>query len=399
MLNPVTSRSIIHMDLDAFFVSVECLRNPQLLGKPLIIGGHSRRGVVASCSYEARKFGIHSAMPVGLARQLCPDITIISGDMEAYSNYSRNITEIIAEDAPLFEKASIDEFYIDITGMDTFFNAYLWATGMRKKIITETGLPISMGLSVNKLVSKVATNESKPNGQQHIFQGTEKEFLAPLPVQKIPMIGEQTTRFLVDMGIRTVKTLRDMPLKMLQGAFGKNGTGLWKKANAIDESPVVSYSERKSISTECTFHQDTIDIRKMKNILVAMVEKLTYKLREEKKLTACITVKIRYSNFDTVSKQQQVPYTSSDHLLMAHAMELFDQLFHRRMLIRLVGVRLSHLVHGQYQIHLFEDTEESIRLYQAMDLMKFRYGPDTIFRASTQEVNRRVRIDANLFKG
>jgi len=392
-------RSIIHMDLDTFFVSVERLRNSELNGKPLIIGGHSRRGVVASCSYEARAFGIHSAMPIGLAKQLCPDVLIISGDMEAYSKYSSMVTRIVREESPLFEKASIDEFYIDISGMDTFYNSYLWGSELRQKIIRETGLPISMGLSVNKLVSKVATNESKPNGQSHILKGTEKEFLAPLAIQKIPMIGEKTAQFLIHMGIRTVRTLRDMPLKMLQSTFGKNGTSLWKKANAIDDSPVISFSERKSISTECTFESDTIDVKKLKTILIAMIEKLAYKLREEKKLTACITVKIRYSNFDTVSKQRHIPFTSADRTLIFTALELFDQLYSRRLLIRLVGVRLSDLVHGNYQINLFDDTEEEIRLYEAMDRIKFRFGPDAIYRAATQNVNSRIRLDSNLFKG
>ncbi|HEX9650410.1 MAG TPA: DNA polymerase IV [Cyclobacteriaceae bacterium] len=399
MLFSHPDRAIIHMDLDTFFVSVERLRNSELNGKPLVIGGHSRRGVVASCSYEARAFGIHSAMPIGLAKQLCPDVLIISGDLEAYSKYSSIITEIIREESPLFEKASIDEFYIDITGMDTFYNSYQWGTELRQKIIRETGLPISMGLSVNKLVSKVATNECKPNGQSHIQKGLEREFLAPLAIQKIPMIGDKTTQFLTHMGIRTVRTLREMPLKILQSTFGKIGISLWKKANAMDDAPVVAYSDRKSISTECTFESDTIDVKKLKTIIMAMVEKLAYKLREEKKLTACIAVKIRYSNFDTVSKQRHLPFTSSDQALIRVAMELFDQLYSRRLLIRLVGVRLSNLVYGNYQINLFDDTEEEIRLYQAMDRLKLKYGPDTIFRAATQNVNHRIRLDSNLFKG
>ncbi len=387
------------MDLDAFFVSVECLLDSKLKGKPLIIGGHSRRGVVASCSYEARQFGIHSAMPIMLAKQLCPDVLIISGDTEAYSKYSKIITEVINKDAPLFEKASIDEFYIDISGMDTFFNGYQWGTNLRKKIINETGLPISMGMSVNKLVSKVATNESKPNGQTHILKGTEKGFLAPLSIKKIPMIGESMARFLINMGIKTVVTLREMPMKMLQNAFGKNGITLWKRANAIDETPVIPYSERKSISTECTFESDTIDVRKLKTVIIAMVEKLAFKLRSEGKLTACIAVKIRYSNFDTVSKQRHIVYTSSDQELIKTGLELFDRLYAKRLLIRLVGVRLSNLVHGNYQISLFEDTEESIRLYQAMDKMKSKYGSDALFRAATQNVNNRIRMDNNLFHG
>ena len=392
-------RSVIHMDLDAFFVSVECLRDSRLQGKPLIIGGSSDRGVVASCSYEARRFGVHSAMPIRFARQLCPDAIIISGDMDAYSRYSGMITDIIREEAPLFEKASIDEFYIDATGMDRFFGCYQWGTGLRKKIIRESGLPISMGLSVNKLVSKVATDESKPNGQLQIQFGHEKEFLDPLPVQKLPMVGPKTSQFLIDMGIRTVRTLRCMPREVMEAAFGKNGTALWKRANGIDESPVVPYSERKSISTEMTFDSDTIDVKMLKSVLTAMVEKITYQLRRERKLTSCVGVKIRYSNFENASMQHRIPYTSSDKILIGHAMELFDKLYSKRLLIRLVGVTLSSLVPGNYQINLFDDTVEDIRLHEALDRMKIKYGARAVIRAVTLDTTSRIRVNNNLFKG
>ncbi len=392
-------RNIIHLDLDAFFVAVECQRNPFLKGKPLIVGGSSRRGVVAACSYETRKYGVHSAMPVYLALQLCPDAIVISGDVEAYTVASHLVTEIIADSAPLFEKSSIDEFYIDASGMDRYFGAFKWAVELRKKIVKETNLPISMGMSVNKLVSKVATGEFKPNAEQHIEAGTEKEFLAPLSVDKIPMIGKQTSAFLYDMGVRTVETLRAMPLKFLISAFGKNGISLWNKAHGIDESPVVPYMEQKSISTECTFDQDTIDVKKLKSLLIAMVEKVAFQMREQRKLCSCVTVKIRYSNFDTETKQVQIPYTASDHVLLRVVTELFNKLYNRRMLIRLVGVRLSGLVHGSHQISLFDDTEESINLYQAIDHIKHRHGAEKLIRATTLDVSNRVRMHMNMFKG
>ncbi len=392
-------RSVIHMDLDAFFVSVECLRDSRLKGKPLIIGGSSERGVVACCSYEARKFGVHSAMPIKFARQLCPDAIVISGDMDAYSRYSGITTEIIRQEAPLFEKASIDEFYIDATGLDHFFGSYQWGTALRQKIIRETGLPISMGLSANKLVSKVATDESKPNGQRQVLYGHETEFLDPLPVQKLPMIGPKTGQFLIDMGVRTVRTLRCMPMEVMEAAFGKNGAILWKRANGIDERPVIPYSERKSISTEMTFDADTIDVKMLKSVLTAMVEKTTYQLRQEKKLTSCIAVRIRYSNFENVSMQHRIPYTSSDKVLISHALELFDKLYSKRLLIRLVGVSLSNLVHGNYQINLFDDTVEDIRLHEALDRMKVKYGPKAVIRAVTLDTSSRLRINNNLFRG
>jgi DNA polymerase IV len=392
-------RNIIHLDLDAFFVAVERKRNEKLRGKPLIIGGSSRRGVVAACSYETRRFGVHSAMPMYLALQLCPDAIVISGDMEAYSQNSHEVTEIISEAAPMFEKSSIDEFYIDASGMDKYFGAFKWAAELRKKIIRETNLPISLAMSVNKLVSKVATGEFKPNAEKLIPAGTEKEFLAPLSVDKIPMIGKQTSSFLYDMGVRTVETLREMPVNFLVSAFGKNGISLWNKANGIDESPVVPYMEQKSISTESTFEEDTIDVKRMKSILVAMVEKVAFTLREQRKLASCVTVKIRYSNFDTETKQVHIPYTSSDHVILRAVTELFNKLYNRRMLIRLVGVRLSGLVHGSHQINMFDETEETINLYEAIDFIKSRHGVEKLVRATTLDVGSRVRMDMNMFKG
>jgi DNA polymerase IV len=392
-------RNIIHLDLDAFFVAVECKRNKRLSGEPLIIGGSSRRGVVAACSYETRKFGVHSAMPMYLALQLCPDAKVISGDMEAYSQASHEVTQLIAEHAPVFEKSSIDEFYIDASGMDRYFGAFKWALELKTKIAKESNLPISLGMSVNKLVSKVATAEFKPDAQACIPAGDERDFLAPLSIEKIPMVGKQTASFLYDMGVRTVRTLREMPIQFLVSAFGKNGFSLWNKAQGIDTSPVVPYSEQKSISTECTFDTDTIDVRKLKNILIAMVEKVTFNLRDQKKLASCITVKIRYANFDTETKQVHIPYTSSDHVLLRIVQELFDKLYTRRMLLRLVGVRLSGLVHGNHQISLFDDTTESINLYQAIDHIKHKHGVEKLIRANTIDVNKRVRMELNMFKG
>lgn len=391
-------RAIIHMDLDAFFVSVECLRDDRLRGIPLIIGGKDGRGVVTSCSYEARKFGVHSAMPTRLALQLCPDAKVISGDMEAYGYHSKMVTDIIAEDAPAFEKSSIDEFYVDASGMDRFFNTFQWAKKLRKRIIHETGLPISLGLSTNKLVAKVATGEIKPNGAKHVDRGTESEFLSPLPVRKIPSIGPKTTLFLAEMGITHVHLLRKMPLKLLEKAFGKNGRALWLKAHGIDHTPIHQYEERKSISTECTFMQDSIDIPKMKSMLTAMVERLCHTLREENRLTSCVAVKIRYANFDTETKQQHVNYTSSDQGILQTVIRLYDALYTRRMRLRLIGVRLSGLVHGHHQIDLFEDTQESLELYQAMDHIKTLHGPHKIIRASTLGLDGRIRMSRNAFQ-
>ncbi len=374
-------RTVVHMDLDTFFVSVSRLQNSALIGKPVLVGGSSDRGVVASCSYEARKFGIHSAMPMKLAKRLCPETLIIRGDYEQYSKYSNIITEIINEQVPVYEKSSIDEFYIDLTGMDKFFGCYKLATELRQKIQSETGLPISFGLSKNKTVSKVATGEAKPNGQMNIDFGTEKNFLSPLSIRKIPMVGEKTYHLLRSMGIEKIKTLQEMPVELLQNVLGTNGAVIWKKANGIDNTPVEPYSERKSLSTEETYESDTTDLTKLKSTLVAMTEKLAFQMRSEGKLTSCITVKIRYSNFDTHTTQAKIAYTSCDHTLITKVKELFEKMYQRRMLIRLVGVRFSHLVGGAYQINLFDDSEHLIKLYQAMDRMRKKYGDASVQRA------------------
>ena len=379
-------RTIVHLDMDAFFVSVECLKNTALKGKPLIVGGSSDRGVVAACSYEARKFGIRSAMPIKLARRLCPHAIIIGGDMESYSKYSRMVTEMIAERVPLYEKSSIDEFYLDLTGMDKFFGCSKYSGELRQYIMNESGLPVSYGLASNKLISKVATDEAKPNGQLEIAFGEEKSFLAPLAVDKIPMVGKQTTELLRQMGVRTVRTLSEIPIPYLQNLLGKNGVELWRRANGIDETPVIPYHEQKSISTENTFHKDTIDLNFLYSELTRMTEKIGFELRQQNKLTGCVTVKLRYSNFETVTRQVTVPYTSSDHILLQKARELFTKLFDRRLLIRLIGVRFTHLVPGNYQIHLFEDTEEMIRLYQAIDSIKNSFGADLVMRARSSSM-------------
>ena len=386
-------RTIVHMDLDSFFVSVSRLENSALHNKPVIVGGTSDRGVVAACSYEARAFGVHSAMPIKLARRLCPDAIIIRGDYDRYSYYSEVVTDIIKEDVPVYEKSSIDEFYIDMTGMDRFFGCYNYTSELRQRIMKETGLPISFGLSENKTVSKVATGEAKPNGQKKIDFGDEKVFLGPLSIKKIPMVGDKTYTLLRSMGVERVYTLQEMPPDLLTKVLGENGFVLWKKANGIDNTPVEPYSERKSISTEETFEQDTADVVFLKSLLVKMTEKLAFQLRSENKLTACITVKIRYSNFDTHTTQSRISYTSSDHTLIAKAKELFDKLYERRMLIRLIGIRFSHLVGGGNQINLFEDSEEIINLYQAMDHLRKKFGNAAISRAVGLKYNQKNKSD------
>ncbi|OXA94316.1 DNA polymerase IV [Flavobacterium oncorhynchi] len=375
------ARAIVHMDLDTFFVSCERRTNSELNDIPLIIGGGDR-GVVASCSYEARKFGVRSAMPIRMALKLCPDAKVMKGDMELYSQLSHDVTEILQEKAPVLEKASIDEFYLDITGMDKFHGSYKWTNELAQKVIKETGLPISFSLSINKTVSKIATGEGKPVGNLQIPEQEVQDFLNPLSIQKIPMVGAVTFQLLSRIGVRKIQTLAEMPAEVLQQMIGKNGLELWKKAHGIDHTPVEPYTERKSISTETTFSQDTIDLAKLRRILLGMVEKLAFQLRAEQWLTSTVTVKIRYANFDTETKQCRVAYTSADHVLTKNVIELFEKVYQRRMRLRLIGVRFSGLVRGTYQIDLFEDTQEMLSLYEAMDKMKKRYGFDAVMRCA-----------------
>ncbi len=378
-------RHIVHLDLDTFFVSCERLMDRELNNLPVLIGGTSNRGVVAACSYETRQFGVHSGMPMKMARLLCPEATIIRGNSTVYTKFSDMVTDIVKEQSPLFEKSSIDEFYVDVTGMDKFFGTYKWAKELREKIIKETMLPISFGLSINKTVSKVGTGEAKPNNGINIPDGFEKSFLAPLSVKKIPMVGTKTYHLLRSMGVEKVKTVQEMPVQLMESVLGKNGISLWKKAQGIDNSPVVAWHERKSISTERTFERDSTDVYKMKSILIGMAENLAYQLRSENKLTACVSIKIRYSDFQTYSKQRRIPYTSLDHTLINITLELFEALYQRRVLIRLIGVRFSHLIGGSYQIRLFEDSEKLIKLYQSMDRIRNKYGKKAVKRAVTME--------------
>lgn len=369
------------MDLDTFFVSCERLNNDKLKGIPVIVGG-GERGVVASCSYEARFYGVRSAMPIKMALRLCPEARVVKGDMEMYSRLSQTVTQVIEEKAPVVEKASIDEHYLDISGMDKFFGAYKWTEELSQSITHHTGLPISFALSVNKTVAKIGTGEAKPTGRKEIRQEMVKPFLSPLSIKKIPMLGDTTFQLLSRIGIRQIYTLAEMPVEVLQQMIGKNGIDIWKKANGIDHSPVEPYTERKSISTEHTFGQDTIDMAKLRGLITGMVEKLAYQLRSEQWLTCTVVLKIRYSNFDTETRQCRIPYTSADHTLSRSVMELFDKLYNRRMRIRLVGVRFTNLVRGSLQINLFEDTQEMVSLYQAMDRIKNRFGYDKVGKAS-----------------
>ncbi len=375
-------RHIAHFDLDAFFVSVEVLKDPTLQGKPIIVGGDGKRGIVAACSYEARKFGIQSAMPAMTAKRLCPQAIFLKGSYHEYSKYSRQVTQLIADSVPQYEKASIDEFYCDLTGMDKFFGVSQYTRELREKIIKETGLPISYGLSTSKLVSKMATNEAKPNGFLEIPAGKETAFLWPLTVDKIPGVGKQTQVQLHDHGIFTIEQLAKAPPDQLEHFFGKWGQALWQKANGISNSPVEPYSEQKSISHENTFHEDNQDTSFLYTELVKLTEETAYELRKEERLTGCVTVKIRYADFTTVSKQEVIDYTALDNVLMAKVKDLFNKLYKKGEKTRLLGVRFSHLIPMTIQMNLFDKAEEKLQLFKTVDGIKNKFGSGAVMKAT-----------------
>ncbi len=378
-------RSILHLDLDTFFVSVERLRNTDFCGKPLIIGGvshhesgYQNRGIVTACSYEARRFGVHAAMPIKLARKLCPEAIFLQGDFDTYQKYSKLVTEVIADQAPVFEKASMNEFYLDLTGMDRYFGCQQWSGELRQKVCKETGLMASYGLSVNKLIAKMGTTESRPNGALCIAAGTEKAFIAPLAVRKIPQVGKVTEQKLRQMGVQTIRVLRDIPPRLLEREFGKNGISLWKKANAMDDRPVVPYRERTTISSEKTFQTDTIDVNLLRSELLKILQELTFELRKNKKLAAAVNVKIRYADFNTFSRQKKITHTADDQILKPVVLDLFEQLYGRRQRIRMIGIQFSQLVHGHPQMNLFDAPAKSLRLLGAMDGIRKRFGKGII---------------------
>jgi DNA polymerase-4 len=379
-----SQRIIVHLDLDTFFLSVELLNHPEHIGKPAFVGGRER-GVVTSASYEARAFGVRSGMPSRKALQLCPHAIVLGGSRGEYSRYSRWVTQIIAAKAPLFEKASVDEFYIDLTGMQKFFDPLQWTIDLRRQIIDETKLPISFGMASNKMMAKIATDEAKPNGYLQVPFGKEKEFLAPMKVSKIPGVGEHTYEVLKAMGILTIKDISEKTPEELEERLGKWGIDLWYKSQGIHHGEVSNYHEAKSISSEHTFDENKLDIDFLKSELVRLTEKIAYELRQDGKVAGCVAVKIRYHDFETVSRQTTVPYSCADDEFIPVVKELFDKLYKKGEPVRLLGVRLSELTNDAIQTNLFDDVEKKTDLYKAIDNVKNRFGKNALNRASSSK--------------
>jgi len=306
--------------------------------------------------------------------KLCPEAVLVRGHADQYSEYSRAVTLLMQESLPMLEKASVDEFYADLSGMDKYLGCWRWASEIRNRVAREIGLPSSLGLSVNKTVSKIATGQAKPDNQQCVISGNEASYLAPLPVRKIPMVGPVWSNQLEELGLGRIYLLQQIPKDYLVRLFGKNGVTLWEKARGIDPSPVIPYREQKSISSERTFEQDTADPALLRARIRSLVEGLGTELRSQGMVCGCVALRIRYADFETVSRQQTLSYTASDRVLMDTAVELLHKLYTRRMRVRLVGVRLSELSHAGSQMDLFTDYSREDALYRVLDRMKDRYG-------------------------
>ena len=374
---------IAHFDLDSFFVSVEMINDPSLKGKAVIVGGSRDRGVVTTCSYEARKFGVHSAMPMKKAVQLCPHAILVRGTRGQYGKFSNWVTDIIAAKAPKFQKASIDEFYIDLTGMDKFFDPFKWTIDLREEIINETKLPISFGLASNKLIAKIATDEAKPNGYLFIQHGKEQDFLAPLPVKKIPGVGNHTLSVLNGMGIEFIGDILRRTEAEMETQLGKWGLELWNKAQGKYYGTVTEWHEAKSISTENTFETNTSDTDFLLSELVRMTEKIAFELRQDAKFAGCIAVKIRYPDFETTSRQTAIDYTFRDDEFIPAAIDLFEKLYKRGKPVRLLGVRLTNFKSINVQGNLFDDVSKKTNLYKAIDEIKIKFGKGYVAKART----------------
>lgn len=374
-------RYIAHLDLDSFFVSVEMLKDPSLKGKPVIVGGSAERGVVSTCSYEARQFGVKSAMPMKTALQRCPQAIILQGSYADYADYSDRVTRIIAEKAPLFEKASIDEFYIDLSGMDVYDDPFQWTIQLRETIIETTGLPISFGLAGNKMVAKIATDLAKPNGYIRVPPGKEKEFLAPLPVGRISGVGEHTLQVLASMGIHTIRELSEASPVLLAHRLGKMGQSLCEKSQGIHHGVVQPFHEAKSVSAENTFEENIADPEVLHSELVRLTEKVAFALRRDARFAGCIAVKIRYPDFETRTRQMGITPSCHDDDFIPAAVQLLQNLYVPGTPVRLLGVRLSDFSQPITQTSLFSDARRKTQLYQAIDEVKNKYGRSALQKA------------------
>ena len=375
-------RAIVYLDMPYFFVECERLANNKLRGKPLLIGGGKDRGYVLACSSEAYQYGVRVSMPTAHAMKLCPQAHWLQGDSDLYTRKSQEISEIIGAQAPVYEKASIQSFYLDLSGIDRFFGCFSWTKALSHQLAKEVGLAPCWTLSVNKTVSKIGTMGTVPQKPLYIEQPQVRPFLNPLPIQRLPKLKTPTFQLLSRIGIRKIGALASMPPVVVQKVVGQGGSRLWQRANGVDQDPVKPYHDRKEFSLEHDFEKDCIDLTYIRSKLLAMVEQLTYRLRTNRLLTSKIVLKVKYNNLDTETKQAYVAYTSLDQPLKQKAVDLFERLYYRRMRLIRIGLRFSDVVQGTSQISLFDNTSEQLAIYQTMDTIRAKYGMQAIHTSS-----------------
>jgi DNA polymerase-4 len=370
-------KTVFHLDMDAFFVSVERILDPSLEGKPVIVGGDPHgRGVVAACSYEARKFGLSSGMPIRTAYRLCPQGIYLHGHGKEYGCYSRAAKRVLEKYFPVVQQASVDEFYLDFSGCERIYgDASLFAKKIQSEIRTKLGLPCSIGIASNKSIAKIASDYKKPMGITFVPEGSEKEFLAPLPIEKIPGVGKKLFPLLRSRGFITAGDIANASSDYLAVFLGKSGTGLWEKANGYGNDVFVSEQERKSISKETTFDTDIISKTKIESFIFELTADACQLLRDEGWQSSTVSIKLRYSDFVTITRAKTVRPTDDDKVVFDTATDLFRKAFTRRVSIRLIGIHLSKLSHFCEQEVLFQD-EEVIRKRMLRAVMKIRgkYG-------------------------
>jgi DNA polymerase-4 len=378
-LPALAQASILHIDMDAFFVSVELLERPELRGQPVIVGGRpDQRGVVTAASYEARKYGVHSAMPLRTAGKLCPHAVYLDGHHAKYAEWSDRVATILAKFSPIVEMVSIDEAYLDLSGTERLHGAPLASADKLLRTITQTtGLPCSGGLATTRLVAKVASDQAKPRGLVWVPPGAEARFLAPLSVRKIPGIGEVTERALRALSIETVEQLSALPLEKLEKIFGQWGTALYRKARGGDSYEFVIDAEPKSISHNHTFGEDTDDTEALSATLSHLSQKACKRLREAGLATRTLTLTIRYAGFDTYTRSRTLAQpTQLDSDIFAVFHDLFREHRNHSRKIRLLGVSLSNLTHGGEQLDLLEAERRAKleKLTRATDRLRDRFG-------------------------
>jgi len=381
-------RWIAHLDMDCFFVSVERLLDPSLVGKPVVVGGDpDGRGVVASASYEARRFGVRSAMASRRARELCPQLIFAPGHHHLYGEYHDKVREILARYAPGIQAASIDEFYLDFTGCNLLHGSiFPLLRRMRALIDSELGLPSSAGLAANKLLAKIGSRLAKPGGVMWIPPGAEAEILAPLPVRAIPGVGPVAGAALERLGVTRIGQLASIPPKVLEAALGSWGPELARKAQGESDSSVEEAGERKSVGHETTFAEDTADPLVLEATICHLVEKAAHRLRKAGMKAGGVTVKVRYADFRTVTRSRALPAASDrDGELLAAARELLFGAVGRRVRVRLIGVSLERLRAGSEQLGLFSAARDArlASLFPAVDRVRKKYGFDSIELATS----------------